>query len=254
MRYLLLIALLALRTTALLYLEKPLVSGGLLSSAPLPGKEAARESSSVDPKERALPGPSAPTIACASTLTPETPEAERPPDIPVQKPALLFIPGFDGTLISPFLQFPELGETFDVTGCVTTPDDLSTFGEIEEFVRGTLKKLREGDGDGAERDVYLCGESFGGLVAASVMAKSGEELGVKGLALVNPATNFANSTLYERGKNVSKIYPPFYVFWLLSLLPLFIDENSFPSLLRIISGEHLPGIIDTEEREAYMGR
>jgi hypothetical protein len=35
-----------------------------------------------------------------------------------QKPLLLFLPGFDGTFLSPFLQFPELHTIFDVR-CMT---------------------------------------------------------------------------------------------------------------------------------------
>jgi hypothetical protein len=35
-----------------------------------------------------------------------------------QKPLLLYLPGFDGTFLSPFLQFPELHTIFDVR-CMT---------------------------------------------------------------------------------------------------------------------------------------
>ena len=43
------------------------------------------------------------------------------------KPLLLYLPGFDGTLVAPFLQFPEQGTIFEVRGMEVPMDDRSTF-------------------------------------------------------------------------------------------------------------------------------
>ena len=56
------------------------------------------------------------------------------------KPVLLYLPGFDGTLVCPFFQFPELGTTFDVWG-MDVPMD-GTLG------RGARKGRKEGRVEG----------------------------------------------------------------------------------------------------------
>ena len=52
----------------------------------------------------------------------------------VEKPLLLYLPGFDSTILSPFLQFPELGTVFDVRFMTIGGQDRSTFDEIREAV------------------------------------------------------------------------------------------------------------------------
>ena len=50
------------------------------------------------------------------------------------KPLLLYLPGFDGTWIAPFLQFPELSTIFDVRCLTMGMDDRSTFQELKQDV------------------------------------------------------------------------------------------------------------------------
>ena len=50
------------------------------------------------------------------------------------KPLLLYLPGFDGTYMSPFIQFPELGTEFDVWCMTVGMDDRSTFEELKQNV------------------------------------------------------------------------------------------------------------------------
>jgi pimeloyl-ACP methyl ester carboxylesterase len=52
----------------------------------------------------------------------------------LKKPLLLFLPGFDGTFLSPFLQFPELQTSFDVRCMVVSTKDRSTYDELLENV------------------------------------------------------------------------------------------------------------------------
>jgi pimeloyl-ACP methyl ester carboxylesterase len=46
----------------------------------------------------------------------------------------------------------------------------------------------------------------------------------------------------------------FYLGGLATLLPLFLDAYQIPQFISIVSGRYLPSVIDTPEREAYMGR
>jgi len=51
-----------------------------------------------------------------------------------QKPLLLYLPGFDGTFLSPFLQFPELHTIFDVRCMTVDIADRSYFDELRDGV------------------------------------------------------------------------------------------------------------------------
>ena len=50
------------------------------------------------------------------------------------KPILLYLPGFDGTYICPFIQFPELGTEFEVWCMTIAMEDRSTYGELKAVV------------------------------------------------------------------------------------------------------------------------
>jgi pimeloyl-ACP methyl ester carboxylesterase len=56
-----------------------------------------------------------------------------------EKPILLYLPGFDGTYICPFIQFPELGVEFDVWCMTVGMDDRSTYPELRAAVLDFLK-------------------------------------------------------------------------------------------------------------------
>jgi len=172
-------------------------------------------------------------------------------EYPSAKPLLLYLPGFDGTLVAPFLQFPELGTVFDVRGMLVEMSDRSTFAELVEGVLEYLEKEIRG------REVYLAGESFGGILACAV-ASSMEADPLRsdpaGLILINPATSYPRSVLAEKGPAVASLPQPLYLFGVASLLPLFADEYQLPQLIQIISSAGLPGVVDTPQREAYMGR
>jgi pimeloyl-ACP methyl ester carboxylesterase len=223
-----------------------------------------------------------------------------------KKPLLLYLPGFDGTFLCPFLQFPELSTTFDVRCMMVGPNDRSTFDDMKETVLDYLRQevqeeqvesevavmfeaeettssaqkvekaiggtkqsnliflsLFSGGKDGTAtqqkqsgRPVYLIGESFGGILACEVAVclLKDREINLKGLALINSATCFDRSRLAVEGPAVAGLHPCLYFAGLLKLLPSFTDEYSWEQLLLILRAEALPGIIDNETREAYMGR
>jgi len=165
------------------------------------------------------------------------------------KPYLLYLPGFDGTLLSPFLQFPELGTSFNVRGLKVPVDDRSSFESLASLVVREILATPGG--------CFIVGESFGALLAleaAMRLETAGRADLCLGITLVNPATSYARSKLAVAAPPVSRLPSPLYLFGLASLFPLFLDGYQLPQLVRILSGQQLPGVIDSPEREAYMGR
>ena len=181
-----------------------------------------------------------------------------------RKPLLLYLPGFDGTLLAPFIQFPSLGEVFDVRGMRISMDNRSTFDELRYIVLDYIASIQAQGYD----EIYLMGESFGGILAIEVARdiKSNRkyaDVQLKGLVLINPATSYLRSHLYKLGPpvaNHSALLPPItflrYLFSLTSqLVPLFLDKGqAFQQLLLMLSSKALPIVLNTPEREAYLGR
>jgi pimeloyl-ACP methyl ester carboxylesterase len=213
-----------------------------------------------------------------------------------EKPLLLYLPGFDGTWVAPFLQFPELSTVFDVRCMTVGMSDQSTFEELKDRVidfiyteiqlrndttaakNATMDTKTEEAPTGRERTflkkiisfvnvarkladssrpIYLMGESFGGLLALEVtmtllLERKLENL--KGLVVINAATCFDRSRLASEGPKLTYLPPLLYPFGLLRLLPMFTDEYAFPQLILMLQSKALPSVIDSPEREAYMGR
>lgn len=184
------------------------------------------------------------------------------------KPVLLYLPGFDGTVLAPFLQFPSLGEEFDVRAMRVSMDDRSTFDELKAEVVGYVERecaASGGDGSDGGRSVYLMGESFGGILATQVSVElyGRESVDLRGLILVNPATCYKRSGLYELGPSVANnpISTPVlsdlvYIYQLATdLVPLFLDRGvALNQLIAILSSRGLPAVVNSATREAYMGR
>jgi pimeloyl-ACP methyl ester carboxylesterase len=169
------------------------------------------------------------------------------------KPLLLYLPGFDGTLLSPFLQLPELSTTFDVRGLSLLPPDRSSFASLVSFTASYIE--RRSSPVHRSCPVYLAGESFGGLLAAAVSNElDRRNRPLAGLILINPATSYLNSALEKTATPLLKLPPALYAISLLRLFPLLSDPYQLPQFLDIISGASLPSVIDTPAREAYLGR
>lgn len=178
-----------------------------------------------------------------------------------RKPLLLYLPGFDGTIVAPFLQFPSLGEEFDVRAMKVGMDDRSTFEELKGRVVEYLR--RECRGEGGPGAAYLVGESFGGILATEVALElnrpaHGDDVELRGLVLINPATSYLRSRLYERGPPVANSQwgdAQYVVSLLTRLVPLFLDEGrAMRQLITILSSKGLPEVVNDPQREAYMGR
>ncbi|KAL3827433.1 hypothetical protein ACHAXA_003167 [Cyclostephanos tholiformis] len=184
------------------------------------------------------------------------------------KPMLLYLPGFDGTILAPFLQFPALGEEFDVRAMRVDMEDRSSFEELKDAAIEYLMREGRGEDEGAENGVYLMGESFGGILATEIALELSrptykDYLDLRGLILVNPATSYLRSSLYELGPPIANARPLFpalndiqYVLALLTkLVPLFLDKGrGMQQLVTILSSKGLPSVVNDPVREAYMGR
>jgi pimeloyl-ACP methyl ester carboxylesterase len=243
----------------------------------------------------------------------------------LDKPLLLYLPGMDGTYLSPFIQFPELHTIFDIQVMNVPMNDRSTFPDLVEQVMNHLDELSEhykkrrskpenrvkanttkiaatknnsnwlpsalsgrtgsiergnkelatetkttiiSDGNAMQqtkknaRPIYLMGESFGGILALEVAHQilrsdsNNNDNSLHGLVLINPATCYDRSQLAAIGPRVADLpfwqYPAGLLFQL--VLPLFTDKYSFQQLTLILQGQALPSVIDSAEREAYLGR
>eukprot|EP00545_Synedropsis_sp_CCMP1620_P004928 CAMPEP_0119011456 /NCGR_PEP_ID=MMETSP1176-20130426/5691_1 /TAXON_ID=265551 /ORGANISM="Synedropsis recta cf, Strain CCMP1620" /LENGTH=467 /DNA_ID=CAMNT_0006964291 /DNA_START=47 /DNA_END=1450 /DNA_ORIENTATION=+ len=196
-----------------------------------------------------------------------------------KKPLLVYLPGFDGTWMAPFLQLPELSTSFDVRCLTMSMQDRSTYEELKTSIVDYISKETqqndevEPSGSAAEppkrnflanilkkkstRPVYLAGESFGGILASDVALTLLEEcpsIDLKGMTLINAATCYDRSKLASMGPSVAALPALLYPFGLLRMLPLFTDEYSWDQLLMILQAKALPSVIDSAQRESFMGR
>lgn len=67
--------------------------------------------------------------------------------------------------MAPFLQFPALGEEFDVKAMQVSMDDRSTFEDLKDAVINFLVQECIYGRMGETYELYLMGESFGGILA-----------------------------------------------------------------------------------------
>ena len=122
---------------------------------------------------------------------------------------------------------------------------------------GRSRKEEKSESVGSS-DVYLVGESFGGIlasdVALTILNNTTWPFRLKGMTLINAATCYDRSKLAAEAPLVADLNPLLYPIGLLKLLPLFADEYSAKQLLLILQAKALPSVIDNAQREAYMGR
>eukprot|EP00579_Thalassiosira_antarctica_P005995 CAMPEP_0201880850 /NCGR_PEP_ID=MMETSP0902-20130614/11329_1 /ASSEMBLY_ACC=CAM_ASM_000551 /TAXON_ID=420261 /ORGANISM="Thalassiosira antarctica, Strain CCMP982" /LENGTH=343 /DNA_ID=CAMNT_0048408933 /DNA_START=1 /DNA_END=1029 /DNA_ORIENTATION=- len=150
--------------------------------------------------------------------------------------------------------------------------DRSTFEELKDTVveyllrecRGADTKQQQSNANGGLGVVYLMGESFGGILATEVALELNrpayrDYVELRGLILVNPATSYLRSTLYELGPPIANDQwggKTQYVFSLMTkLVPLFLDQGrAIKQLIGILTSKGLPAVVNNPQREAYMGR
>ena len=144
-----------------------------------------------------------------SPLPPYDPE-RRPEELPL----LVFLPGIDGTGYTPASQFPQLAERFDLRTFLIPVHDRTPLEGLVQIVKQYVEY--EIETAPRRRPIYLCGESFGGILALL----AGEACGaaVNRLILVNPATSFQDSIWSTVGGVIPALPPQAY-----DLLPFAIS-------------------------------
>ena len=89
-----------------------------------------------------------------------------PKQSPPPRPLLISLPGLDGHPLTAFVQFPRLAEEYDVQAWWPNRSDAEAGRDHDGLVSEVAMHIRSCAS--SERDVYLMGESFGGVQALAV--------------------------------------------------------------------------------------
>lgn len=141
-----------------------------------------------------------------------------PPQNPQPKlPLFVYLPGMDGTGKLLRSQIPSLERSFDIRRLSIPVDDLSNWDEmvvkIAELIKGELAT------EYPKRQLYLCGESFGGCLALKLTIEFPELC--DRLILVNPASSFKQQAWIRWGLYFTPLLPArLYPLSCMALLPL----------------------------------
>jgi hypothetical protein len=82
-------------------------------------------------------------------------------------PLLVFLPGMDGSLLTPFMQYPELGSRFEIA-CMRHVGGLASRASFAELTEDCASFIRA---QTSARQVVLVGESFGATLALGAIAR-----------------------------------------------------------------------------------
>ncbi len=120
-------------------------------------------------------------------------------------PLMIYFPGMDGTGQLFARQQVQLAQRFDIR-CLAIPEnDLS---EWDELVDRTLHLINQELSTDPDREIHLCGESFGACLAMMIAARLPH---VQQLTLINPASSFARLPWLAASSLVANVLPePLY--------------------------------------------
>jgi len=145
---------------------------------------------------------------------------------PGELPLLVFIPGMDGSLITPFMQYPELGASYELA-C------------MQHVGLGLT---------------LLVGESWGATLALGVLDHLAADQQPTGVVLVNPATSYSRSILSSVGPACAQLPQPLYALSLLLLAALVLEPAQLPAFVMLILALRQPALLGTPARGAFLGR
>jgi pimeloyl-ACP methyl ester carboxylesterase len=132
-------------------------------------------------------------------------------------PLLIYFPGMDGTGVLFARQQEQLARHFDV--CCLAISRCNLLG-WDELVNGVLA-LIDRELAGGEREIHLCGESFGACLAMMVATQLPQ---IQQLISINPASSFAKLPLLAMGSFGVGIVPqPLYQLSARLLVSLLIE-------------------------------
>lgn len=199
-------------------------------------------------------------------------------------PMLYFLPGMDGSLSTPFMQYPELSTSFELA-CMTHCDGLDSRASFEELTASCAAEISASARSG--RQVLLVGESFGATLAIAVAHRLRDvqvhtvhhfvyhllppwplsDLAwhavrvqeVRGLVLVNPATSYERSALARFGPVCAALQGPLlYPLYLLSLVGfaalVLTPAYQAPAFISMLAATKVPTLLNNPYREAWLGR
>jgi pimeloyl-ACP methyl ester carboxylesterase len=176
------------------------------------------------------------------------------------KPLLVFLPGMDGSLSTPFMQYCELSTTFELA-CMTHTEGLASRASFAELTTACADAIAASAAGG--RQVLLVGESFGATLAVAVAHEIQERRSptpaLRGLVLVNPATSYRRSALATIGPLCASLsgllLAPLYMLSLVALAALVLTPAyQAPSFLSTITGQKATELNNNPYREAFVGR
>ncbi|PSB46615.1 alpha/beta hydrolase [Cyanosarcina cf. burmensis CCALA 770] len=160
----------------------------------------------------------APTDSRFSTTTPivsNRPCFLSPKKLQPEYPLFVFLPGMDGTGQLLRSQTEGLEVAFDVRCLMIPPDDMTSWDVLSAQV---IQLIHKELAKNPQREVYLCGESFGGCLAMKVAVKAPELF--SRIILVNPASSVQLRPFLAWGSQFANLVPScFYQFGAVGLLP-----------------------------------
>ena len=125
-----------------------------------------------------------------------------PREVNRDAPLFIYLPGMDGTGKLLQTQSDNLVAKFDLRCLSIRVDNYSTWQNLAE---DTVKLIKAELKNKTNREVYLCGESFGGCLALKT-ALAVSDLITK-LILVNPASSFSRLPLLNWGVELISWFP-----------------------------------------------
>ena len=143
-----------------------------------------------------------------------------PREVNRDAPLFIYLPGMDGTGKLLQTQSDNLVAQFDLRCLSIRVDNYSTWQNLAE---DTVKLIKAELKNKTNREVYLCGESFGGCLALKT-ALAAPDL-IKKLILVNPASSFSQLPFLNWGVEL--------VSWFPSLIQPYSAAGLLPFLVRL---------------------
>ena len=125
-----------------------------------------------------------------------------PREVNRDAPLFVYLPGMDGTGRLLQNQSDKLVANFDLRCLTIRTDSHSTWFEL---ARDTVKLIELALANKTNKEVYLCGESFGGCLALKT-ALAAPNL-ISKLVLVNPASCFNQLPIFHWGVGITGLLP-----------------------------------------------
>ena len=166
-----------------------------------------------------------------------------PASRPQPRPVMLYLPGLDGNAFTAFAQFPTLGASFDLRVLFADRSDAASGGDHDGLVAAVADEVQSLASSG--REVWLMGESFGGVQALAVALRTRESRPLRGLVLVNPATSYPRTDLPPLADEM--LEAPAWRFYLMSA-SLFAGRVGDETQLRTILSTLWDNPLDDPER------